>query len=387
VVRQPGVGARRARAAALALLLISPLAASPAVAASTTSLSSPATGSSGPAADSVSLSTNAIATTGINVVSVTVSAHLTSPTPLTTGPACGNAHEPLVVFTRVSGAGGAAGPVSFPLTLVTGSVTDGTWTATPEVTAGWDGVWRLSAIYLETPPGPDTGGGSPCGDVVWQPPAGSNAYDLVVTGSNRPQFTYTWTPNPAPASATSLTVSGRLALQDGTPIADQHVHVTPSCFATGPTDTVVTDAMGRFTATRPRNIMALEVCMNAFTDIEASGGQVVYADAILVAPLKAQLTASALSSRVNLGRTIDVTGRVRGALLGYPGILQLQRYAAGRWHDVHAWFRTDGTNFRLRTRPPVRGNLRYRVYLPAHSDRSSGANLTAISTALTIGVR
>ena len=385
-MRQPGVGARRATAVALVLPLIGLVAPSPAVAASTTSSSSSATGSDGPAADSVSLSTNAIATTGVNVVNMTVSAHLTSPTRLTTGVACGNAHEPLVVFTRVSGAGEAAGPVSFPLTLTTGSAADGTWTATAEVTAGWDGVWMLSAIYVEPSPG-YMGGGSPCGDVVWQPPAGNTAYDLAVTGSNRPQFTYTWTPNPAPDNAKSLTVSGRLTLRDGTPIAGQHVHVTADCSAEDPADVVVTDGTGRFTASRPRTCFPLEVRMKAFSDIAAGGGEAVYADAVLVAPFKAQLSSPAVSSRIALGRTVDVTGRVLGAILNYPGTLQLQRYAAGRWHDVHAWFRTDGGHYRFRTRPPVRGNVRYRVYLPAQSDPGSGANLAAISTTMIVGVR
>jgi hypothetical protein len=356
----------------VAALCAAVLGAAPAGAASTTTVSD------------VTLSTNAVSVSGLGVALVTVSAHITSPTPAMSGVGCGNANDPSVMMTRTSVGGQATRPAWFPLLLTAGTETDGIWTATVSVSAAWDGTWQLATIFAASPPSADAGGAS-CGDVVWQAPVGDPSYALAVTGINRPRLTYTWTPDPAPYDATTLTVAGRLTLQDGSPVPGQNVVITATCQGGAAEDATVTDATGRFTAVRTMNGV-LMVCIDVTSYLAAGAGQIQYAHAVLIAPRLVKLSAAIAPPRVVLGRSVDVGGSVLGTLLNYRATLQLQRYAAGRWHDVHAHFRTDGSRYRFHTIPPARGNVRYRVYLPAGSDTVTGAHPATASPVLLVGV-
>ena len=237
------------------------------------------------------------------------------------------------------------------------------------MSAAWDGTWRLVDItrYGASCQSPDPD--------FWTPPAADPAYTIAVTGTNRPVFTYTLTPSPAPYNATSTSVRGHLALEDGTPIAGANVWTSAESEFCGNVNPIgapvpVTDASGDVTVP-----VRIGVGVSCVTIVGwPAAPDTYFAYAVFTARQAVLLTASVNVRSVRIGRSIDVTGSLSYAwpcaFSGQAG-LHLQRYAAGHWHNVPATLscrrdpRTQHPGlYSFHTRTRVRGNVRYRTYYP-----------------------
>jgi len=345
--------------------------------------------------DNVTMSTNSVTVHGLNVTTLNVSAHFTSDQPITSGQdGCFWSDDPLVAFYRTGG--GIADRVqSAHFALTSGTPLDGTWTATAPVTSGWNGDWRVAGITV--------GGVGSCSDNApfdWTPGSATDpAYGLHVNGINWPKVSLTFAPSPADWTADTVAVSGRATLDDGTPIANMSVSLgaeTPCTdYAYFAGEVVTTGSDGRFAAT-PVNVGQYDDCVSIDQPRTRGQDDVNYLARTFAPARRVHLTQSLAPTRVRLGRSIDVSGVIGQAYLPYC-VLHLQRYAAGRWHNVPATLRvaaptTETINgkqvqiqsYRFHTVPPVAGNVRYRLYFP--TQHCVGAYAGTITATMLVGV-
>ena len=342
----------------------------------------------------VALSVNAVAVAGTGVAStVTVTARLVSAQPVVSGPnACGPAGSR---YPYVWLKGPRFQAWSAPLVLTAGSSTDGTWTATVPVTAAWNGDWRVVAIDAEP-------GGGTCDNFTfdWQSAAGDPVFALRVTGTNAPGLTVIQAPNPAPWTATRSSVTGRVALADGTPVAGKIVHICADSECGGGSSVQTTRADGTFAPVSVPLWNYIYFWVDDSTllwQTDPTSPQYVLTKSF--APMSAvHVAAGANVKRLSLGRYLDIVGSIGQVPDLCPNTLRVQRYSTGRWHNVPATARLGQptpsavgtarvllTGFRFHVRTVARGNVRYRVAFPGQAP-GCAFYAAAESTALTVAV-
>jgi hypothetical protein len=343
----------------------------------------------------VTLSTNAVTVAGLDVASnVTVTARLVSAEPIVSGPgACGRGPDSPFVWLQ----GPRFGAWRAPLVLTAGSSTDGTWTAMVPVTAAWDGDWHVVVIDAEP-------GGGTCDTLTfdWQSAPNDPAYALHVTGTNAAQLTVAQIPNPAPWSATQVSVGGRVALADGSPVAGKMVHACADSECGGGSWVRTTRADGTFPpVTVPLGNFIYYWVDDSTLLWQSDPNSAQYVLTQSFTPVASvRLTAGPNVKRLSLGRYLDISGSI-GQVPLTCNTLRVQRYSAGRWHNVPATARvgqpvqrTVGTahvlltDYRFHFRTVARGNVRYRVVFPAQSSScgAPGAYAAAVSATLIVGV-
>ncbi|MDQ1680356.1 MAG: hypothetical protein QOI42_1215 [Frankiaceae bacterium] len=347
----------------------------------------------GPVITNVQMSTHHVSVSGLGLATVDVTAHITSDVPVTSAySGCFDSDTPVAVFEHVSGASLITPRLTFPLTLTTGSSTDGDWTAVASVTSGWDGTWRLLGINIGDGPG-DNGMDCFSPQYTWMPTqAEQSSYLLVVTGSNRPVITVTWSPYVAPVDAYAPTFVGRVRLQDGTPVAGRSVVESNTCsLANGGHlyegwQPWTTDARGGF---RDNYTLTWTHCFRLVDHATGGSGRIEYADLMVRAPRAALVTANVNATTVTAGRYIDVTGIVTPG--DFQTALHVQRYVGGRWVDVatrptFAFTRGFATRYRFHFAATPRGKQAFRVLFPAQLEQDESF-LAAHSRTMTVLVR
>ena len=347
----------------------------------------------------VTLSTHDVTVDGASVSrAVTVTADFVSAQPIVVDQTGCSAGAPTAPWVTVSDASGLYIGTSFVLTG--GSTTDGRWTATLPVTSGWNGDWHL--IGIGTRP---AGGDCAMGVALdWLPAAATDpAYSFHVTGTNPVRVAFIQALDPAAWTASYVTVSGTATLADGTPLAGKVVYTCQEydCVNGG---TVTTDADGTFTS------LPVAVGLPNFYGVSDPrvGTFDNPAEFVVRTPISARvgvrLTAHPNRPRVTLGRYIDISGWIGQESIATCNTLRVQRYASGRWHDVPATLRVSApslrrvgaftvwlSDFRFHVRAVARGNVRYRVRVPAQVCDNPGLGADSytagVAPTVIVGVR
>jgi hypothetical protein len=191
----------------------------------------------------VSLSRTRLAVSGLGLVPVTLRVHLTDESgvePVSSEP---SVTTPLASLERISG--GEPRGASAELTLESGTIRDGVWSAVIQVPSTWNGVWAVTRVTAW--------------DVAFNhfevdPRAAGMERRLRVRGTHQPAMTMRIVPDPVPADA-PVTVKGRFYYRDtGAPIRNQPIFAGNDnlCVEYVSEPNARTDRNGRYSVTFPR---------------------------------------------------------------------------------------------------------------------------------------
>jgi hypothetical protein len=190
----------------------------------------------------VSLSRASVAVSGLRLVPVTLRVHLTDESgiePVSSEPFV---TTPVAALERISG--GEPRHAGVELTLESGTIRDGVWSAVIQVPSTWNGVWAVTYV---------TAWDVANNHVELDPRAVDMERRLRIRGTHQPAMTMRIMPDPVPADA-PVTVKGRFYYRDtGAPIPHQPIFAGDDnlCVEYISEPNARTDRHGRYSVTFP----------------------------------------------------------------------------------------------------------------------------------------
>jgi hypothetical protein len=288
----------------------------------------------------------------------------------------GNNYPSAILVRTVAGRGQVSRSDQPPaFTLASGTPTDGWWSGSIPLTAGYDGRFRVGLTMAI-----DAAGNT----LVVDPLSLGIDREIQVHGTDIPHLSMRQSPDPAIGVPTggngTLTFYGHVTnLDTGAPYrATVHLGFDSECQVPpgGGTHSATADPTGAWRITVGYWSPGAG-CASVF-NLLPSGVRATYVDLLLAPHYRWPVSATIAPSSIRLGQTATVSGH-SGAV---GERVDLQRLVSGSWRTVgSAAVRASG-RFTLTAQPPSTGNQRYR----AHLRPSVRGELASSSATLLLGV-
>jgi hypothetical protein len=320
----------------------------------------------------VSFSRTSVAVSGLNVVPVTVAVRLTDESGV---PAIDGYPDryPFIYLRRVSG-----GEATVPAVLsrTSGTPRDGTWSATVNVPAIWDGRWQVSLVVAY-----DTENNR----LEVDPRTLRFSPTLAVTGTSPPAVTLGFQPDPVVGNG-GVAVTGRAYFPGtgaGIPHKPLSTGVDNTCAEGVPFNDIVTNSRGYYRKYFSSALSAPVVCVRLLGPTSSGQGPTFLAAAVGRPRIRYVVEAWPVRTPVPVGTRVAISGRVFPRATGQ--FVELQHWVAGTWRTVGRVRVHVSGRYTVLAIPRSPGNHRYRVY--KRGNNGAPIFLGAVSPTLVLGAR